>query len=55
MRGVNNQADSLIRCLECLITEKIREFKASLYGVSMIDVVKKMDAIFMEFIQYTRL
>ena len=51
-RGANNQADSLIRRLERLIIEKIREFRASLHSAGMTDVVKKMDVIFIEFRQY---
>ena len=45
----SNQIDSLIRHLERLIIEKICEFRVSLYSVGIINIVKKMDAIFTEF------
>ena len=54
-RRASNQEDSPIRRSERLITEKIREFRASLHGAGMTDAVKKMDAISTEFMQYTRL
>ena len=48
-RGANNQTDLLIKYLECLIIEKICEFRVFFYGTDITDVVKKMDVIFMEF------
>ena len=50
MHEASNQINSLIRCLECLIIKKIREFRAFFHNVNMIDAVKKMDAIFIKFI-----
>ena len=52
---MSNQADLLIRRSERLIIKKIYKFRASFYGVDMIDAVKKINTIFMKFRQYTRL
>ena len=51
----NNQIDLLIRHSEYLIIEKIREFKISFYNINIINVIKKINAIFIKFKQYTHL